>query len=127
MSFTVENSHKVIIVETSILSDRCPQLIAAFVIFQSCTLIVEDIVIECDVVGKDKILVLVRRVLVRHHIGKIGKMLGGLNPVGIVPGTVTTAKRRFRLRCRITPRLSRKTYTLPSRHKQQDEAHNDKM
>ena len=125
MSFTVENSHKVIIVETSILSDRCPQLIAAFVIFQSCTLIVEDIVIECDVVGKDKILVLVRRVLVRHHIGEIGKMLGGLNPVRIPLRTVAAAEGRFRFACWITPRVSRKTYTLPSRHKQQEEAHND--
>ena len=127
MTLPVEVTHEVIVGSCSILSDRCPQLIAAFIIFQTCAFIVDNIVVERDVVGKYEILALIFRIVIRHHIGKVGKMLGGLNPVGIGPGTVTTAKKSPRLACRIFPILRRKTYTMPTRHKQQNKGHNDKM
>ena len=127
MPASVESAHEVIIVYYSIFTDRFPKIIRTQRFLQAFAVIGDDVIVERDVVGKYEILVLVIRVCVRHHIGEVGKMLGGLNPEGIIRGTVATAKRRFRLRCRITPRVSRKTYTLPSRHKQQGEGHNDKM
>ena len=97
MSLTVEGAHEIIIGSESILSDRGPQFIAAFRILQSCTICVDDIVVERDVIGKNEILVLVLRVVIRHHIGEVGKMLGGLNPVWITLRTVSSAERKSRL------------------------------
>ena len=126
MPLPIEETPEVIVGSCSILADRCPQPVGAFVFFQSSTCFVDDIIVERDVVGKDEILAMVFRIVIRHHIGEVGKMLGGGDTIRVALRSRSAAKRCFRLSWWIAPRLSRLNHTIPP-CKAQEKAQNKKV